>query len=113
MNNFIVFELSLILIYEFLPLINFSFIQLQEKQTELTHIVKELECEQERLSNLRNTSKAKLEHELTSYYEQIETMQNEKENFEADTVRLKNMRYLFILYFFAFNSQNFELHCCS
>jgi len=68
-----------------------SFIQLQEKQTELSQIVKELESEQERLSNLRNTTKAKLEHELASYYEQIETMQNEKESFEADTVRLKNM----------------------
>jgi hypothetical protein len=90
-------------------LIFISFIQLQEKQTELSQIVKELESEQERFSNLRNTTKAKLEHELASYYEQIETMQNEKESFEADTVRLKNMRYV-IKFFYYFWTNLVSLH---
>lgn len=48
-----------------------SLSQLQEKQTELSHKVKQLETEQDRLCKLRVQNKTKLENDLNSYYEQV------------------------------------------
>jgi hypothetical protein len=45
--------------------------QLQEKQTELVHKVKQLEIEQERLCKQRVSNKTELEIELASYYDQV------------------------------------------